>query len=69
MAYAPFPGIGSLFSMKRRKKDAADPDFQGFCCTPEGQQLEIVGWKKRAKSGAIFLSLKLSVRAPASGEP
>lgn len=54
------PGSGMLF--KRAKESDKQPDYVGEIEIPEGMQgrKEISLWKRTAKSGKVYLSVKVS---------
>ena len=59
MAYEQKDMSGALFKNARKTKES-HPDYRGDV-TIEGHKYELVGWlRKSQKSGATFLSLKVS---------
>ena len=54
------PGWGCLFQNKKKVAGSNQPDYQGTatCCQCK-EPVRLAGWKKIAKTGVAYLSLKL----------
>ena len=71
--YEPKPNTGSLFANKEKSKPTS-PDYQGSILI-DVSKLEVVngvatvklaGWKKKAESGLVYLSLAVDTFKPAA---
>ena len=50
---------GALFINSRKEPGSRQPDYSGNALI-EGVEYRIAGWKQKAKSGVVYLSLKFS---------
>jgi len=67
MSYEHKNGQGSMFELTERKSDKS-PHFNGMIVTPNGEHLQIAGWKKKSQGGKKYLSLSISVPREAKEE-
>lgn len=54
------PGFGSMFKNTSENENA--PIYKGTFTTPSGEQYNISGWIREAKSGVKYMSLAVQVK-------